>query len=121
MYLGVNLLVQKKKDRTTGEVEKSRSAMNCFWQGALTNLLNPKTAAFMTSLFAVALPDDHSLVTGGGSVVLICIISAIWYSLVATLFSKKRVKNMYDNYKRTIERLAGGVFVLFGVKLAVSE
>ncbi len=121
IYLGILLLFQKNKKKNLYEVNRSKSATSCFCQGALTNMLNPKTAAFMTSLYAVALPPDHSFGAGGVSVILICSISAIWYSLVATLFSKKAVRRGYDNYKMSIERFAGGLFVFFGLKLAISK
>ena len=121
IYLGANLLFRKKKAHFSCQNSNSLSSFHCFRQGALTNLLNPKTAAFMTSLFAAAIPPNHTLETGILSVALICFISALWYSLVATLFSKRIVRGVYENYKIVIERLAGVIFIFFGLKLAFSK
>lgn len=50
IYIGFMLLVRKGIKDEVRRDKQSLSAMNCFRLGLLTNLLNPKTAAFMTSL-----------------------------------------------------------------------
>ncbi len=121
IYIGMMLLIRKKGNPISRQNNKSLSTSNCFRLGLFTNLLNPKTAAFMTSLFAAAIPPDASVKLGILCIVLICSISALWYSLVAAVFSFKLVKSAYVNYERCIERVAGGIFILFGMKLVRSK
>lgn len=121
VYIGLNLISRNKGNQIQNRKEKSLTAVTCFRLGLFTNLLNPKTAAFMTSLFAATIPPDASLETGSLCVTLICAISAIWYSLVATVFSFELAQNAFINYKRVIERVAGGIFIVFGLKLAISK
>ena len=121
VFIGVNLIIRKKMDRIPRQNRNPLSAVNCFRLGMLTNLLNPKTAAFITSLFAATIPPDATAKTGFICILLICSISAIWYSFVAALFSLDFPQRRYNNYKRAIERVAGSIFILFGVKLAVSK
>jgi threonine/homoserine/homoserine lactone efflux protein len=121
IYIGISLLLFNKGNDFPRENNKALSASNCFRLGLFTNLLNPKTAAFITSLFAATTPPNASVKFGIISAVLICSISASWYSFVATVFSFNWAKRAYTNYKRGIERVAGGIFILFGVKLAVSK
>jgi len=75
----------------------------------------------MTSLFAATIPQNASLNIGVLSVIIICLISAIWYSLVATLFSYDAAKKIYERKKQTIEKIAGVIFVSFGLKLAMTK
>lgn len=121
IYIGITLLICKNGNQISSQNNKSLSAVNCFRLGLFTNLLNPKTAAFMTSLFAATIPPDASVKSGIICVVLICSISAIWYSLVATIFSFKWAERAYVNSQKGIERVAGGIFILFGMKLAASK
>lgn len=121
IYLGLRLF-WKKAPRNSGETRDfTRSPFRCFCQGVFTNLLNPKTAAFMASLFAVAIPPHHTLETGLYSVALICLISALWYAVVASLFSSKKARLGYERHKKWIERTAGSIFIFFGSKLALTK
>lgn len=119
-YVGFNLIF-KRKNSPGRSPEKNTSAMSCFRLGLFTNLLNPKTAAFMTSLFAATIPAKASIELGVVSVLLICSISALWYSLVSILFSYDTAKRTYDKYKQRIEKIAGAIFIGFGLKLAISK
>lgn len=119
-YVGLNLLFKRKKEQRR-DAERYNSASSCFRLGLLTNLLNPKTAAFMTSLFAATIPANASIELGVLSVVIICFISALWYSFVSVVFSYKYAKRIYEKQKNKIERIAGAIFVGFGLKLAISR
>ena len=114
IYLGVKYMFSNKRHSVEKKYIKHSSARDHFLNGAFTNLLNPKTAAFITSLFAAAIPPNHSYQTGLLSIALICSISALWYSLVAIIFSREKVRKSYVNYKKYIEKIAGGIFVFFG-------
>lgn len=120
IYVGL-LLLFKRKNQAESVTTRPHSAMSCFRLGLLTNLLNPKTAAFITSLFAATIPANSPIELGVMSVVLICSISALWYSLVSTVFSYNIAKKLYDNQKNRIEKIAGAIFVGFGLKLAISK
>lgn len=120
MYVGINLIF-KRKIEPKSSAGKYSSAVSCFRLGLLTNLLNPKTAAFMTSLFAATIPANASIELGVLSVLLICTISALWYSLVSVIFSYNAAKVIYEKQKQKIEKIAGTIFIGFGLKLAISE
>lgn len=86
-------------------------------RGLITNVSNPKTAMFISSLFAAVLPREPSLMMGLSCVLLIILISAIWYSLVAILFSTAWINTKYNQARRSIEVIAGTIFLAFGAKL----
>lgn len=120
VYVGFNLIFKTKK-QPKHSTNRYQSPSSCFRLGLLTNLLNPKTAAFMTSLFAATIPPDASIKLGVLSVLLICSISATWYTFVSIVFSHNIAKKLYEKQKLQIERLAGTIFIGFGLKLAISK
>jgi threonine/homoserine/homoserine lactone efflux protein len=120
-YIGIILLFTKNNNKFVQNSRNSLTPFGCFKLGLYTNILNPKTAAFMTSLFAATIPAKASYELGMLCVLLICTISALWYSFVATLFSHNKAKKAYHNFKTKIERISGAVFILFGIKLAISK
>lgn len=117
IYLGLNLLLSKKHTQSELFQSQFATAFHCFKLGFLTNLLNPKTAAFMTSLFAVTLPAEAGLEYAAVSIFIVCSISAIWYSLVVCLLAIPMLKSGYQNIRTYLEKAAGGIFIFYGVKL----
>ena len=89
--------------------------------GLLTNLSNPKTAAFVTSLFAATMPSNAPFWLGFMSVALMSLISVLWYTTVAYVFSLDRLRSLYLESRIWIERFAGAIFIGFGMKLVASE
>ncbi len=83
----------------------------------MTNLLNPKTAMFVTSIFASALPKEPSLLLGMLSVILMTSISLLWYSVVVFLFSSKKISSHYGRTQNWMQGFAGAAFIAFGTKL----
>ncbi len=123
IYLGVKLI--RKGDQTPdGSDFGSRSPLRALaaWRaGLLTNLSNPKTAAFVTSLFAVSMPAAAPVWLGLTSVALMAVLSIIWYAAVAWLFSNARFTGLYRRSRRWIDRFAGAIFIAYGVRLAVDR
>ncbi len=121
MVVGLNLIFKRKDPVQCDNGTKPHSAMSCFRLGLLTNLLNPKTAFFMTGLFAATVSPDPAPQNGAACVLLICAVSAGWYSFVAAVFSYDKAKKAFEAHKRKIERAAGAIFVGYGIKLAISR
>jgi threonine efflux protein len=86
--------------------------------GILTNLSNPKSAVFWTSVFALIFPAQAPwwffvLVIG-----VVAAQSAAWYSLVALVLSTPAARKGYAKLGRWIDALAGTIMVMFGLRLA---
>jgi threonine/homoserine/homoserine lactone efflux protein len=82
-----------------------------------TQVSNPKTAIVYASVFAALLPQS---LPGWIYVVLPLLIFTIetsWYAVVALLFSAERPRAAYLKSKRWIDRLAGAVMGLLGLRL----
>ena len=123
IYLGVKLI--RKGDQPPEDIDDSghspARALSIWRAGLLTNLSNPKTAAFVTSLFAVSMPAAAPVWLGLTSVALMAVLSIIWYAAVAWFFSNARFTGLYQRGRRWIDRFAGAIFIAYGVRLAVDR
>lgn len=122
-YLGFKL-VHKSVGVSADEdlrITSSVRALTAWRSGLLTNLSNPKTAAFVTSLFAASMPAAAPSWLGLTSVALMTMLSITWYTAVAYLFSAPRCAGLYQRGQHWIDRFAGMVFMAFGARLVVSR
>lgn len=120
VYLGVliwrgadaPIVVPKGQGGSTG-------ALRSFTVALTTQVSNPKTAIVYASVFAALLPPS---LPGWIYVMLPLLIFAIetsWYAVVAMLFSAEKPRAAYLRSKRWIDRLAGAVMGLLGLRLIV--
>ena len=89
-----------------------------FRRGVLTDLSNPKAAAFFTSLFAVAVPPGAPPWFNAALISAVVAIATGWYALVALGISAGPAARFYQGMEKAIRRMAGAVFIAFGVRLA---
>lgn len=88
--------------------------------GLITQLSNPKTAIIIGGIFAAFLPahvPDYGIVIG---VAMALVIDGAWYCLVALALSTRKAQLVYNRYKNTISRAAGGFMGFMGLKLALT-
>ncbi len=55
------------------------------------------------------------------TVCLITAMSFVWHMMLVTVFSWQRIRTVYVRIKRLIDRLAGTILVVFGVRLMVPD
>jgi len=88
--------------------------------GLTTQLSNPKTAIVYASVFAAFLPPDSALSFKVVIALLVFLIEASWYALVAIVLSASKPRNLYLRGKAWFDRAAGGVMMALGIKLVTS-
>jgi threonine/homoserine/homoserine lactone efflux protein len=101
--------------RLTGQLMPGRA----FRQGVLSNLANPKMAAFFLSLLPQFVP------LGAGSLVgslllgaVFCLMTFVWLCAYAVAVNRMREALRRGPVKRLLDAVAGAVLVGFGVRLA---
>jgi threonine efflux protein len=121
-YLGGKMIWQAARQKVVAEPSAVAPRRGPAWRvGFLTDISNPKAAAFFGSLFSVFLPAYAPLWLQVASVVVVVLIAACWYSVVACFFSLEPVARGYRRVKKWIDYVTGGVLVALGVRLAVSK
>lgn len=85
--------------------------------GLLTNLANPKAVVYFASVFSALVGPAVTAATRWQLWLLVTVESLAWFALVSTLFALPPMRRAYLRKARTIDALAGGAFVLFGLQL----
>ena len=85
--------------------------------GFLTNMSNPKTLAFVASLFATTSVIHAPLWIGLIGVALMIAMSTSYYLACLWLFTRRGALAIYARSERYITAGAGIIFTLFGVQL----
>jgi threonine/homoserine/homoserine lactone efflux protein len=86
-----------------------------------TQLSNPKIVAVFGAVFAALLPDHPPLWMDVALPPLIFVQESAWYALVALAFSASRPRAIYLRAKTWIDRAAGAVIGLLGVRLILES
>jgi threonine/homoserine/homoserine lactone efflux protein len=129
VYLGVRIwrgarqplpLAQEVGTSCGGQGTAGGRGLRSFLLGLATQVSNPKTAVVYASIFAAFLPHEVPLVLALAVPAVIFCIEAGWYTVVALALSSAAPRAAYLRYKAWIDRAAGGVMGLLGVRLVWS-
>lgn len=121
IYLGIRSLMSKKKNFQINQSINKQSYGKLFWQGVLTNVLNPKVALF----FLAFLPQFIDM--KGAGVHWQILLLGSWFNIggtlvnivVAVLFGK--IGAWLNNSPRFVlwqERITGTILIALGIKVA---
>ena len=124
LYIGIKALRAKPADPARAELsleQAVRSPRAAFATGFVTNGLNPKATLFFLSLFTVVIDPHTPLTVQAGYGLYLALATALWFCLVAMLFSQPRVRAGFTRLGHWFDRLMGAVLIGLGVKLAFSE
>jgi RhtB (resistance to homoserine/threonine) family protein len=124
LYIGIKALRARPADPVAAEaalMAGERSPRGAFVTGFVTNGLNPKATLFFLSLFTVVINPHTPLAIQAGYGVYLAFATAAWFSLVAMLFSQRRVRAGFARMGHWFDRLMGAVLVGLGIKLAFTE
>lgn len=105
----------------TANAAVARTAWQAFVVGFVTNGLNPKATLFFLSLFTVVISPDTPLLVQAGYGFYLAGATALWFLLVAWLFSRGRVRAGFARMGHWFDRLTGAVLIGLGARLALSE
>ena len=118
--LTVAIRLWRSRGPELGEPVPAVSMPIAFRLGFLTNITNPKSALFFSSVFAASFPAAPSLGLQASAVAMIVINALGWHTLLAYLFSRPRVRAGYARSRSTANRVASSLLGALGVGLLVS-
>jgi threonine/homoserine/homoserine lactone efflux protein len=120
-YLGIKLIASRREDLGF-ENGAATGHNNWFWRGLLTNALNPKVGIFYVSFLPQFVPAGANV---PATTLLLAAIHAalglLWFAalILATQPIAKALRR--PPLIRTLDRLTGGLFLLFGARLALGR
>ncbi|WP_374655367.1 LysE family translocator [Dongia sp.] len=94
-----------------------RGLLRTFLLSLATQLSNPKTVIFYSSVFAALLPAHPSAAVIVALPFLLFLVEGGWYSAVALAFSAQRPRAAYLSAKSWIDRTAGALMTALGLRL----
>ena len=131
VYVGFSMLLEKPSGGATLEISSAlplRTTRQAFWQGFLTNVLNPKVALFFLAFLPQFISVDSTAKPAAFVLLgIIFIFNSLFVTigfaaLVAQLQAQARAR--FGGWSRLalwLNRSCGALFVALGVKLALTE
>lgn len=120
-YLGLKLIRTPRQSLDLPEGEAATPAgPNWLLRGFLTNMLNPKVGVFYVSFLPQFIPAGASVL--GWSVLLASVhnvLGLIWFATLVAATQPLLGVLRRPAVMRWLDRLTGGLFVAFGLKLAL--
>jgi threonine/homoserine/homoserine lactone efflux protein len=124
LWLGANLLLRPRDgivDDTTSPPVPVRGG-EAMRKGFLTNLLNPKIGVFYVTFLPQFVPVGFNVAVF--SFALACIhvvLGTVWFAILIAATAPLNRQLRRPATVRMLDRMTGGIFILFGVKLALSS
>lgn len=121
VYLGIRLILSRREAFDLGEAG-SAAGTAWFWRGLLTNVLNPKVGVFYVSFLPQFVPQGANV---PATTLLLAAIHAtlglLWFTTLILATRPIATGLRKPAVVRTLDRLTGGLFLLFGARLALSR
>ena len=126
LYLGIKIwrgarekLVSEEEWASQPQV--GQSLMRSFYTAFITQISNPKAAIIYSGVFAVFMPAETSNWFPVLLLPTLLFVETGWYVLVACALSAKASRQVYLKSKSLIDRTAGGLMGVLGIKLLTSN
>lgn len=107
----------KNKHQPEDDSNELAQPKNYFMLGLWTNLSNPKTLIYFSSVFSLALSSSASEYLKAQLAVIIPLQTFITFALLMLLISQPKIKALYQLSGSYIDIVSGGLFLLFALWL----
>jgi RhtB (resistance to homoserine/threonine) family protein len=125
IYIGIQALRSKpvKVDQAVKKLDESMYLPyhQALLRGFLTNALNPKATLFFLALFTQVISASTPNIVKIAYGVEMSVITFAWFAVVGLVLTHDRVRRKFVRIKHYIERAFGGLLVLLGIKVALSD
>ncbi|ENA29256.1 hypothetical protein HMPREF1487_08473 [Pseudomonas sp. HPB0071] len=120
-WLGLNMMVRPRNSMVADDTTRVQNT-NWFLKGMLGNVLNPKVGIFYVSFLPQFIPQGHSLILWTFGLVSIHVVIGFIWSM-ALIGATRPLAQILRREKviQWMDRLTGGVFLLFAARLALSK
>ncbi len=121
-WIGLKSLFDAWKNEQTpldsNSKPKSSSLRGAFFEGFLTNMLNPKVSMFYLAAFPQFVPIGGGASSAYTLVFIHAAINLIWFSAFVIMLSRIKKLAVSSVFARCLKSVTGTVFIAFGVKMA---
>ena len=124
VYLGLRGLMSKSgpiADGPENALVRNLTLRGAFMQGLLCNVLNPKLAVFLLSLFTQFISPDASILDKTKVAGVFVVEAAIYWPLLVFILQSSLMKNAFSELSLVLDRCCGALLVYLGVRVALSR
>jgi threonine/homoserine/homoserine lactone efflux protein len=124
VWLGIGLILKPREGFDLSAPAATYAGSDVAWmrRGFLTNLLNPKVGVFYVSFLPQFLPHDAP---AGPFIFLLAVLHGVmglvWFAALIAATRPLASALQRASVVRWLDRLTGGVFLAFGLKLALER
>jgi threonine/homoserine/homoserine lactone efflux protein len=119
-YVGVKIWRHATQPLTSNDSgQQTRSLSQLYWYGLTTNLSNPKSLVFFSTMFASMLTTDLPVWVRIAGVCSVSLVSTTWNLSVANWFSGQRMRLAFTRARTPISRMTACVLLVVGIKLLI--
>jgi len=125
IWIGIKAIISafKQSETSTENTHQSPSKKNsmrvAFFEGFLTNVLNPKVSMFYLAAFPQFMPESEAALSAYTLVTTHAIVNFLWFSMMIVILSKVKGVTNGAKFKVWLNLITGVVFIAFGSKLAL--
>lgn len=123
-YLGIKALLSKKQnfdlDESNAEEDVNKQSINGWRDGFLIAFLNPKLAIFFLALFSQFVDANASIEQKIIMVSTVGTIDALWYLIVAYMFSRGPVLEKLKRNSHIIDKITGSFLILLAARVVIN-
>jgi threonine/homoserine/homoserine lactone efflux protein len=125
-FIGIRMLLPRTSEPANASPQQDSvaSLSKVFWQGALTNVLNPKVALFFLAFLPqfVAADSSHKTLAFLTLGLIFIFTGTLWCLGVAAFAAKAAARiRQSDGVMVWINRVLGGMFVYLGIRMAMLQ
>ena len=120
MYIGIQSFRHARKPLATPAKDAfpaHLTPLQAFRRGFTTNFANPKVMVFFASIFSVILKPGAPLWVRFAAITIVFLNETLWDGGLGLLLSTAHAQRVYTRAKTAIDRTAGAVMSLFGLRL----
>ena len=120
LWLGGRALLGRQSDVVVQAFE-TQPLRRIFWQGVVTNALNPKATLFFISLYALVVSPVTPKSIQAGYGIWMALATMAWFSIVTLFFTRTSAGRIFLRHGQWIDRALGGVFLFFAASLVFTS
>ena len=125
-YLGIKAIISafnQPNSSTTSTLQKTdnshKKLTSCFWEGLLTNLLNPKVSIFYLAAFPQFINFQSNAVASSYTLVTIhALFAALWFSAMVFLIGKSTSFLKSPRKHMLLQSVTGTALLWFSYRIA---
>ncbi|AJQ97217.1 LysE family translocator [Gynuella sunshinyii] len=92
-----------------------------FFEGFLTNVLNPKVSLFYLAAFPQFIPVHQDPINSYALVTAHALVNLLWFSSMVLILNRVKHVTNSARFKKWLNSITGAVFIGFGSKLALMK